>query len=961
MSDTISPSEAGNGGTNPTYIWCDPDGLGRNLWVMFRKRFVLDTVPDEADLHLFADSAYFLWVNGQWQNTGPIRFDPRYPCYDSYDLRPLCTPGENVITVLVNHFGTDTYHRCSAGQRGGFIAWGKAGDAHLHTGPDNGWKAQRHAGYSALAPKLSFALNPTVIFDEAREPTGWRQPGYDDNDWPAAVPLADTSRWGPLAPRPIPMLANRRLSDVRVRTVLPVKPFERRYSFAVENPHYYRNVEKQVPAANRRRGEDEHDFIVFETWLHTATAKTVPAAMFWGERWLNGEPLEALSPPPLWADMRFEYNLPLKAGWNRLFGSVKPYSDVYIFTLGLPVDAGISVHAQPDHHVTAHFRHSHVLPAAKCHTQTALKDFPYPESPSFEVPGDWQWATATPVVANPAREIDWTANGEPLQEIDCAGLAAKVFTPEAFPSGITIEFDLGHTQLFRPELRLRGAAGAVVDMGYSEKCKPDGRVRIYPANTTHNADRFLVEGDDTVLTPLHPRGGRYLIVTIRDFKGPLHIDPPALYACGYPVQPIGTFACSDPLLNEIWTMCQRTQATDMEDAYIDCPNRERGMYLRDTVIQYHNNCALYGDHALMRRCLELFAQGAMEDGRLRAVYPVSRPYAIADFCLHFADGVRDYYRASRDRALVATVWPAFKQNLQWFFDLSAERADGLLDGDWPSHRGEGSSYGGFYGDLPEPRELLNRTGISGTFNGFYARALLAATEMADLMNDTAFATTCRQRQTSLHKNFNNCFWDPQAACYADDPARSTHSLQVNALAITAGLADPNQQTAIRRFFGRPGNGIFLNGRDPDGGARVSPHFCFYLLEALYALELPDLAETIIRQGWGHMLNKGLRTCREHHRGNLNSFCHAWSAHPAYYLSRYVLGVHIPDPAAPNHVLIKPLTHHINSAAGTWPLPAGPLHVKWHRAGARISIDVHAPPGVKVTIDDDTEREPLDAH
>jgi hypothetical protein len=44
----------------------------------------------------------------------------------------------------------------------------------------------------------------------------------------------------------------------------------------------------------------------------------------------------------------------------------------------------------------------------------------------------------------------------------------------------------------------------------------------------------------------------------------------------------------------------------MEDAYVDCPWRERGLYAGDMLVQFPVSLACFGDGALARRCLELF-------------------------------------------------------------------------------------------------------------------------------------------------------------------------------------------------------------------------------------------------------------------------------------------------------------------------------------------------------------------
>lgn len=66
---------------------------------VFRREFDISSDITKADFHLFADSRYALYVNGQFVLTGPSRFDPISPEYDTIDLKGYLKQGKNVIAV----------------------------------------------------------------------------------------------------------------------------------------------------------------------------------------------------------------------------------------------------------------------------------------------------------------------------------------------------------------------------------------------------------------------------------------------------------------------------------------------------------------------------------------------------------------------------------------------------------------------------------------------------------------------------------------------------------------------------------------------------------------------------------------------------------------------------------------------------------------------------------------------
>ena len=69
-------------------IWAGPEAKGDGVAVAFRKTFQLARQPGRAEMFIFADARYLLWVNGQYVERGPARFQPNGPEYDTIDLAP---------------------------------------------------------------------------------------------------------------------------------------------------------------------------------------------------------------------------------------------------------------------------------------------------------------------------------------------------------------------------------------------------------------------------------------------------------------------------------------------------------------------------------------------------------------------------------------------------------------------------------------------------------------------------------------------------------------------------------------------------------------------------------------------------------------------------------------------------------------------------------------------------------
>jgi hypothetical protein len=920
------------------YIWTDRSGEGRNLHGMFRRSVVLNSEIKTAELYLFADSVYELFINGEWLDFGPARFDPVAPEYDTYDLSEYLRPGKNVIAVLVKQFGCQVYRAMPA--RAGMIAWGSI---HLADGESidlqtgSAWKAQESAAYQRMTPKMSFALEPMEVFEQANEPAGWQTVDFDDGDWDHAVAVENTDCWGALRARSIPMMSGKEVLPERVMHVAPLQKTEQVFSFRV--PAYY-----WFAAGFSLASRKEFKAVLFYSWIFSPKAQDVPVGLFWGEHWLNGTLLTG-GKASRDATLRVDYSMKLEEGWNFFVGKVDVYSEVIDFYMGLPKDCGLLVNADRDLNGENIFYHTAVMPTEEYNALGGDNALPFAPDAVPKVSCGWIAARKETSANNPARERDWDSFGPDVPLVTPSDLTGYVFRKEDFPEGFAVELDVGAMRLLKAEVDLSGVTGATVDLAYSEYLHDGSRAKMYPTHEYHSASRANCSRHRLVWNPVQPHGARYLVLTVRNPKEDVTLNRLTLRSAEYPVQETGSFRCSDLLLNQIWEMCRRTEMTDMEDAYIDCPGRERGMYIRDTIIQYHNNLAMFGDQKLMRRCLDLYGRSAAPDGKFRATYPFEQDYTISDFCLNAVEGFWNYVEHSGDISVVREHWEAIKTNLQWFNELSDEREDGLLNADWHIKRGKESRYMGFHGDN---QSTARRDGVNGVFSSFYVCALQAGAKLAERLGDQPIAEEYARRAKKVSESINAWCWDEKKQAYADTIEKKSFSPQAAMLAVRCGAVGSDKRDVLRRFFEEQVDHLFVNEYDPAGGAAVSPHFCFYLFEALYELGLANLAERLMREGWSWMQSLGTATCTEFF-SEKGSWCHAWSASPAYYLSKHALGIHVPDETRPDEVDVR-VQSALSSVDGVWPHTKGPIHIKWHMDGDQRIFDcVEAPEGVSVTV------------
>jgi len=896
------------------YIWYDNNGSGRNLYGNFRNVFTLKGKPESATLHLFADTSYQLFVNGKFIEFGPVRFDPRFPQFDTHDISEHLKTGKNVIAVQVNYFGIKTYK--SIASQPGLVTWGSvvtdSENISLDSNSKN-WRCISSGEHSGYTRKMSFALNPADLFEQGKEEEGWKLPDFIDNHWNAATELINQDGWGLLAPRTIPYMSGKDVPIHEVMAVLPLKKREDWYSFSIPLPHYY----------EENKG-DFSRFIAFSTWIFSPEDQVITAGVFWGEHWVNGIEIPH-GPDSESKSMRRNERWELIKGWNHYFGHVGVYYDILNEYLALPAGKGLMVSAEKSFGSDYSFMHTGLVTDSDYNKYLKNKPLPYDPNDTLEETGGWIKVSKSEPAQSPCRETSWDEYGEVFEVMTPEILPGQVFRRREYPDGFSLLLDLDVMNLAFPSIEMEGVKGATIDVTYSEHLLVD-KVHIRHKNNYSGGDRIICNNNKIEWIPSHPRGMRYCKITARNTSSDVKINSITFRSANFPAVLKGSFRCSDPCLTEVWEMGMRTQAANMEDVYVDCSGRERGMYARDTIIQYHVNLATFGDQALMNRCLELYGQSAAKSGKFRSVFPNTGDYTTADYSLNLVEGYRNYYDNTGDTGRIKTDWDAILKNLKWFHELADEREDLLLDSEWNIKRGIHSNYGGFHGDLALSKDQMDNTGIHCVFSCTYLMAMQSAEILADAIDKNADAIYLQKRIKRLTNSINARFWDVEKKRYSDNLKRTTYSVPANLFPVMAGIVSHDQLESIREYVSRELRSIFVNGFDPSDGTNTSPNFAFYIFDGLYRAGLADIAENLMKQGWGWALAQGLKTCPEYFRLT-SSLCHAWSASPTYYLSKYVLGVHFPKAPDLNEVEIHVQTNQVKHAEGAFPHPEGLIEVE----------------------------------
>lgn len=881
------------------YIWSDPEAGGRNRYVLFRYTFTLPSAPVAGSLHLFADTRYRLLVNGATLGHGPARFAVACPEYDSYDLSAHLRAGVNVIAVTVNSYALATFH--SERSIGGLIAWGTVADADGHTvhiASDESWRVLPSPGHFPATTTLSFALNPAECLDARAMPDGWELAEFDDRDWCNAVPVARQDHWGSLSARSIPPLDEREVTpshSTGVWTALPVAD-EDIYSFYRVDAGWSREQQGQVSAF---------------TYLYSPAAQEITFGGWWGRYLVNGVEI-----PPTKGDipLRQDFMVMLHAGWNSLYIQESQPNDFWDLYLRFPKSAGIKLSAEKQ----IDSPHTFLLGGpwrgelAKQAKELLLTD-------AEQLPSTFQPWTPWPRAQ--------TANSAYLERSWAKMIPLEKGAKFADNGTLVMVYDFSGEVLGRPVLEFTAAAGTRIDLAYQERINEDGSL-LRDDNTLINmAERYIAREGRQRWQTFHPRGMRYLEITVHDSPGDFQLHHLGLTRALYPAQHRGSFSCSDQMLTRIWQAGVDTLQACMEDSYLDCPRRERGLYTGDVYVQFFSDMVAFGDTALVRRNMRAMFFRYRDRGAGTAGHDYQSIVVML---------LWQYYAATGDIAFLREMQPALINMLE-AFEKSRHTASGLLDWETLSP----------YIDLC----AMERHGISCALNAFYHQAFADGARLNTALGDSARAQHLQTIADELATNIRSTFWDDMRGVFLDRPLTdadpSTPSVPGNTLPLLFDIAAAEQAPRAAAYLAHAVLHNFLVAApSAPEDIRVNAYFSFYTLGALYRNGFVTEAEEFMRTCWGNMLEHGAWTLWEYFYDNA-SRCHAWASAPTYYLTSQVLGITFPEPGNPNRVRIAPHPGTLRWARGVYPHPAGDITVSWQWDNDHLDIEWTAPDGVVV--------------
>ncbi|MHA6483241.1 alpha-L-rhamnosidase-related protein [Paenibacillus sp. strain BS8-2] len=943
------------------WIWNDAESSPRNEWWCFRRSFSLqaeelkDCKGEGAMLRLTADSRYVLYLNGQIAGRGPVRSWNNELRYDTYDVSPYLKEGLNTIAVLVMHYGVSTFYYERG--RGGLLAQldlpgrGETGRSIV---TDERWKTSRCPGQLAQAPRMSCQQAFTEWVDARLWNEDWTEADYNDHEWQQAsvIGLPGMAPWKTLLPRDIPHLTEETIYPNRVESVHECSALS--WSAVIDlRPHF---IPESSSHANRVAYSGYLGFILSMEESASVTFGCVAGIQEPQFLIIDGERIHASRyygiSPERYAVVQ------LSAGEHLVLYQVTNDSD-HGRTIHLGMNAEAELHLRYLSEELEQLTDTTPLFTIGPFESGEVQDigiYPLNRSDSLYMQAGQikskqealEWMTHIQPLSNRFVAIDdiftrtvWSGQartfvpmGSQIQAMAASNQNAAVIGQCSKDHELELVVDFRKEYSGYIQFELEAEAGVTFDFYGFEYMSQGIRQDTYDLNNTF---RYVCrEGRQSYISPIR-RGLRYLLIRLRGMTRPVRWHKVSIIQSNFPAAEIGRFQCSNALFNEIWEISKHTTKLCMEDTFVDCPAYEQTFWVGDSRNEALISQYLFHNQELVERCLRLVPGSAEHNPLYMNQVPSGWNSVIPNWTFFWIIACEEHYMHTGDLKFAKEIWPSITYTLAHYAEYMNE--DGLLDIkawnllDWAP--------------MEQPDD-----GIVTHQNAFLVKALMAAARLGAVVEDMAAADAMEDWANKLRLAINKVLWCEQEQAYIDCIYRSgevstTFSLQTQVVCYLSGIAEGDRKKLLEIHLIEAPNHFVQIG---------SPFMSFFYYEALTQMQQYERMMNDMGSNYGEMLKHGATTCWEmyphftENRANPDmlsrSHCHAWSAAPAYFLGRNVLGVHS-NKAGWTSICIEPQVSGLQWASGSVPLPDGNrVDVHWEIQEDVFSIVIGLPPHIE---------------
>jgi alpha-L-rhamnosidase len=339
-------------------------------------------------------------------------------------------------------------------------------------------------------------------------------------------------------------------------------------------------------------------------------------------------------------------------------------------------------------------------------------------------------------------------------------------------------------------------------------------------------------------------------------------------------------AQTSKIVSQIDQIAQNTLKECMQTVFEDGPKRDRRLWIGDLYLQSMANNQSFKNYNLTKRCLYLLASLCTEGGYLPSnVFERPTPHNqkgapfLFEYSLIYTPILLDYLKATNDKATVAELWIVAKKQLdnpkKFLLDT------GLFDS-------EAAAKSGWWMFVDWKEDLDKQAAIQGII----IMSLRKTQELAKLLGKEKEVSELPDLINKMTEAAKTHLFDASKGVFVSGKERQI-SYASQAWMVLANVVD--NETGKKALKNALNEAKVVK---PGG-----PYLMHYYVEAMIQVGMHEEAKNELVRYWGEMVQKEADTFWEVFDPKddfispygfypMNSYCHAWSCTPLYFIRKY---------------------------------------------------------------------------
>lgn len=346
----------------------------------------------------------------------------------------------------------------------------------------------------------------------------------------------------------------------------------------------------------------------------------------------------------------------------------------------------------------------------------------------------------------------------------------------------SIIVDFGQEMVGYLYAEAQGNYGNKIIMRFAEELNDDGSIRYDMRCNCLYEEEWLLSGNLDILNQYDFKAFRYAELVLP--QG-VKVNNVKMVIRHYPFAQTFKYETDNNDLKKIIELCTNTIKFGVQEAYYDCPTREKGQYLGDLAVSGRAHAILTGDTTLLKKSLTDFCQSTFVCKGMLAVTYSTLNQEIADYSLLFPAIALWVYKQDNDKEFLEFTLPYVEGIFDYFKSYSVE--DGLIGSikekwnlvDWPNNLRDGY-------DFPLTRPIGD--GEHNVLNAFWIGFLKAREEICKILGKEI--ETLSEKIT---KAYINAFFDEKTKLFCDSREKTHSAIHSNILPLAFGIGTDDEK------------------------------------------------------------------------------------------------------------------------------------------------------------------------